>query len=326
MDATGVQLAEALDANTTFTANSVKLSPNSISHSYNAVGNMLLSVTAGSGLKAGVVDLDGVTPAGSLVITTGTFSTSAGGSVTIAADGSFTYTPEVGDRNLTDTFTYTVTYGDNLASTGTASINLGARVWYVDNSGANGNGTRNSPFNTFAAAITAANASGDYIYLFKGNSNYTRHLARGVNLVGAAVDLTVNTITVISGNSANIPTVGGTLTIANNDTVNGLNISSGSATGLNAPGTSGSHIAATVNIGSVTSTTGVPVNLSYVDGALTFVSISANGAANGIVVANTTGSFTVNGTGTTAARAARSRTSPTAARASSTRATSHSRT
>ncbi len=53
MDATGVQLAEALDANTTFTANSVKLSPNSISHSYNAVGNTPLSVAAGTGLKVG---------------------------------------------------------------------------------------------------------------------------------------------------------------------------------------------------------------------------------------------------------------------------------
>ena len=300
--ATGVQLADTPDARTTFVANSVKLSPNAIAHGLiNAVGNTPLSVAAGSGLLVGVHDLDGVTPDGSLVLTTGTFGTSQGGSVTIAADGSFTYTPQTGDHNLTDTFTYTVTDGDALASTGTVSINLGARVWYVDNSGANGTGTRFSPFNNFAAAITAANASGDYIYLFKGSANYTGGtLGAGVNLVGAQVDLNVNTILIIAGNAANTPTVGGTLTIANNDTVNGLNISSGGSTGLNAPGTSGSHIATTVSIGSVTSTTGTAVNLSFVDGSLSFTSIASNGATKGISVNSTTGSFTVNGTGTTA--------------------------
>ncbi len=123
MDATGVQLANPIDSNSTFVSNSVLLSPNAVSHSYNAVGNTPMAVNAASGLKAGVVDLDGVTPAANLVVTAGTFSTSDGGSVTIAADGSFTYKPKVGSHNLTDTFTYTVTDGDGLASTGQVSVN-----------------------------------------------------------------------------------------------------------------------------------------------------------------------------------------------------------
>ena len=73
-----------------------------------------------------------------LVVTTGTFATTDGGSVVIAADGSFTYTPFTGHQNLTDTFTYTLTDGDNLASTGTVTINLGPRVWYVDNGAVGG--------------------------------------------------------------------------------------------------------------------------------------------------------------------------------------------
>ncbi|MEZ5577673.1 MAG: hypothetical protein R3F44_19345 [Candidatus Competibacteraceae bacterium] len=48
---------------------------------------------------------------------------------------------------------------------------------------------------------------------------------------------------------------------------------------------------------SVTSTTGTAVNLSSLNGTVTLTSVSANGAANGIVLDTTTGSFTVTGSG-----------------------------
>src|SRR5204863_2355957 len=100
-----------------------------------------------TGLMAGVHDLDGITPDAGLVLTTGTFATSAGGSVTVNSDGSFTYTPQTGDQNLDDTFTYTVTDGDNLASTGTVTFHLGQRVWYVDSAAASGgDGSFTTPF------------------------------------------------------------------------------------------------------------------------------------------------------------------------------------
>src|SRR5262245_26186432 len=56
-DATGVQLLDAIDPNATFVANSVKLSPMAVSHSYSSVGNTPLSTSAGIGLLAGVHDL-----------------------------------------------------------------------------------------------------------------------------------------------------------------------------------------------------------------------------------------------------------------------------
>src|SRR5205085_9124831 len=93
---------------------------------------------------------------------------------TINSDGTFTYTPAAGFTG-TDMFTYTIkNSADNtLADTGTATLNVGNRVWYANNAVANGNGTSASPFNTFALANSAATVSGYFIYLFKGNANYT---------------------------------------------------------------------------------------------------------------------------------------------------------
>jgi uncharacterized repeat protein (TIGR01451 family) len=62
-DATGVQVADTIDPNSTFVNNSAKVSANAIAHAYNAAGNTQLIVPAGSGLKVGVVDIDGVTRA-----------------------------------------------------------------------------------------------------------------------------------------------------------------------------------------------------------------------------------------------------------------------
>src|SRR5215212_5548622 len=82
-NASNVQMADTIDANSTFVNNSAKVSPNAIAHSYNAVGNTQISINAANGVLNGVTDIDGVTPAASLVVTTGTFATGQGGSVTI---------------------------------------------------------------------------------------------------------------------------------------------------------------------------------------------------------------------------------------------------
>lgn len=70
----------------------MKISPLARRQFYSSVGNTPLTVPAASGVKFGTVDLDpsGATPFASLVVGAGTFATTAGGSVTIAADGSFT--------------------------------------------------------------------------------------------------------------------------------------------------------------------------------------------------------------------------------------------
>lgn len=64
-------------------------------------------------------DLDG----DDLIVTAGTFATLAGGSVALAADGSFTYTPAA-NFNGPDSFTYTVNDGQGGSATGTAAITV----------------------------------------------------------------------------------------------------------------------------------------------------------------------------------------------------------
>src|SRR5262245_53599566 len=123
-DATGVTFSDVLDGQTNL--GTVKVSPLATRDTFNAVGNTPLTMAAGAGLRANDIDIDGVTPQNSLVVTAGTFGTSQGGSVTVAADGSFTYNPQLGDQNVTDTFNYTITDGDGLSSTGRCTINLGA--------------------------------------------------------------------------------------------------------------------------------------------------------------------------------------------------------
>src|SRR5262249_32908512 len=79
--------------------------------------------------------------------------------------------------------------------------------------------------------------------------------------------------------------------------VSGLNISSGGSTGLNAVGTSASHLAETISQVSVTTTTGTAVNLSFVDGSINLTSVTSTTASgsSGIVLNTTTGNFAVAG-------------------------------
>ena len=88
--------------------------------------------------------------AGTTIQNTGTFASAFGGSVTLNADGTFTYISAVGFEG-TDTFTYTLRdtgldaiagNADDLTDTGTVSITVGPAVWFIDNTAApGGNGT-----------------------------------------------------------------------------------------------------------------------------------------------------------------------------------------
>jgi VCBS repeat-containing protein len=103
--------------------------------------------------------------------------TTGGGSVDIDPDGTFTYTPGVGDKNQNDSFTYKVTDGE-ATSTGTVTIGIdNVLVWYVDGSaGSEGDGRSATPYKTLAGINGAggagdADGSGDYIFL-NGSNTY----------------------------------------------------------------------------------------------------------------------------------------------------------
>ena len=300
-DATGVQVADTVDPNSTFVNNSAKVSPNAIAHSYFAAGNTQLPVNAANGLKNGVVDIDGVTPAASLVVTAGTFATSQGGSVTIAADGSFTYTPQTGDQNLTDTFSYTVTDGDGLPSTGLVSINLGARVWYVDSvlgGGGSEDGSSLHPYNTLAdiSGASGSDAAGDIIFVRNAGSTYDGNLTLLNNqlLYGSGTALTVNTIVINAAGGPNTnmtTTVAATnsITLASGNTVTGFTI--GATTGAKIIGTS----FGTLTISNVTmSGTGqaLSLNTGTVNGTIDSLTTTSS-AADGVSLTAIGGTFTI---------------------------------
>jgi hypothetical protein len=255
-----------------------------------------------------ITDVDG---AGALPfsLTSGNGTSTNGGEVTINADGSFTYNPPVGFTG-TDTFLYEICDSGvpgSACTDATATINVsGPRVWFVNNAlGAAGDGRLSTPFNTLAAADTAANATGDRIFVFTGGSNYTGGFGLLTNqrLIGQGVVDTdfdtalgitppVNSVARPSINGTR-PTINGTINLATGVTARGFNVNHTTATGVSGSGATG----LTINQVSVTTTTGVAVNLANSSGTVSFTSVSANGAPNGIVLNTTTGSFTVTGTG-----------------------------
>src|SRR5215213_9674475 len=86
--ATGVQFTDTIDANTTLDAASVKTTPVAVDDAYTALGNVGIVVPAGQGVKVNDFDPDGDT-----FNVSGPATTTGGGTLTLAADGSFTYVP-----------------------------------------------------------------------------------------------------------------------------------------------------------------------------------------------------------------------------------------
>ena len=336
--------------NANFVAGSLNISPLAFDDAFTAIGNTTL-VVGGSApatpakVLAGSLfanDVEFANDLGTLDTFTllGFMATSAnGGTVTVAADGSFTYLPAVGFTG-TDTFTYTITddgvtglgaaNSAALTGTGTVTITVAEKVWYVDDSAApGGTGRSNSPFNSLANVNGAGDVDGanDYLYFFAGNYGGAFTLEGSQHLIGEGANLVVSGFTLKTGAVANRPvfshSAATTITLSAGNEVRGLNVTNSAGTGIsgNAVGTltmadfdvtvtGGSALSLTTS-GTVTvtgsdndlaATNGVALNLANVNIAaagLTFKSVSASGAASGIVL-NTTGSsggLTVTGDG-----------------------------
>ncbi|MBT3428296.1 MAG: Ig-like domain-containing protein, partial [Gammaproteobacteria bacterium] len=97
--------------------------PVAVDDTINATENRVF--TSSTDLDANDTDVDG----NSLTVTAGTFSTSQSGSLVLASDGSYTYTPAT-DFTGTDTVNYTVTDGA-LTDTGTLTITVSEAITVV---------------------------------------------------------------------------------------------------------------------------------------------------------------------------------------------------
>jgi hypothetical protein len=160
-------------------------------------------------------------------------TTDEGGSLVLHADGSFTFTPEAGDRGVADGFTYTIQDAEGAQDTATVTLNVAdSCVWFVDNSVSgvddDGTGTSPDPFTSLVDELgpdndpdDAEDASqpGDVIYVFAGDSRtgapYDGNFAAEADerLLGEGVDLVVDfgggPETLFTGDPANRPMVEG---------------------------------------------------------------------------------------------------------------------
>ena len=158
--------------------------------SFDAIGNTGLFVgttrpagEAGKQMTGSLLanDTDPDTPTGSLVAEPMTNApTDLGGTVTVEADGNFSYQPDDADSGgVVDTFTYRVcdlspcNSGTTGNSTATVSLPIAGQVWYVrNNAAAGGDGTSDGPFDTLAEA-EASSGAGDTVFVFDGDNTST---------------------------------------------------------------------------------------------------------------------------------------------------------
>ncbi len=183
-DATGVAYTDTLDINTTLSG-VVRVSPVTVNDSYTATGNVSINVPVGSGVLGN--DYLGQNPAVSTVFASDTTSTQ-GGTVTVNADGSFTYNPPA---NFTgsDTFTYTLQNVTG-SSVGTVTINVSDRILFV---GGAGNCKPATPC-TFATADALLAPTGkDLVFVASSGSPYSSaaiSLNSGQTIAGQAISIT----------------------------------------------------------------------------------------------------------------------------------------
>src|SRR6266700_1384724 len=308
-DATGVAYNHTIDSNTTLVAGSIHASPVAFNDTYNWVGNTFLDTTARS-LSTVISNDVAIKPGGrsdTFSVTTITNGASTlGGTVNLAADGSFTYNPPVGRPNavdgasVNDTFTYTIKNNtdNSLTATGTVTIALSGRVWYSQGGGS-GDGRSGTPSGNPATMSTSADKSTDILYVFSSGSNLNGAftLDSGQQLLGQGVALVVNSITLFTAGSA--PTI--TNSTGTAVTLN-ASIGSNTITGFNVGNCSGSGVSGT-NFGTVT-VSSVSINnatsnaLTLNNGTVTgsgFTSVSSAGGVNSISLTSVAGTLALGG-------------------------------
>lgn len=257
--------------------------------------NVSLEVAASASVTPGVfvagdllsnfIDADG----DGLTISLVGGSVTAGASVTINADGTFTYSPPVG-RTVDDTFDYMVTDGTTPV-TRTVTVSFASAVWFVDDTfGGTATGTSAAPFTTVGAAA-AASAPGDIVFVRRGNSGTTPlaggfAFQAGQRLVGEAVGLTTGLGTIVAPSGGGRPVLtnagGAAITLADGAVVEGFDISTPSGAGILGAAVAG----ATVSGVTITNSGGAGIDISGSSGAFAFSSlVVANaGAGAGVVL------------------------------------------
>lgn len=205
--AEGVDLSDVVDPSLLpLVANSVRTTPIARYDSYAGFGNVTLIVDGVT--RPSVLANDNDPDGDALAVDTAASDTTSaqGGTVALAADGTFLYMPPAGFKGI-DSFSYVIeaTAGDPTTNatgasigpiTGTVTIDLSRTIWFVDNSyGGPFLGTQADPFDTLKDA-EAASGPGDIIRLRQGDGTVLHQdqgliLKDGQMLIGGGVPLEV---------------------------------------------------------------------------------------------------------------------------------------
>jgi VCBS repeat-containing protein len=312
-------------ATQTFTimVNAVNDAPVAAAKAFTAQANMKISL---GGLLVGATDPNDVngdatgatfSPSFTLgTITVGAGCTGCTVSNVNTGTGAFDFDPPAGG---TGPFTVTYTVVDNgfptpaatsAPQTITFTVN-GPVIWFVDaNSGVNGTGRLSAPFNVLPSATTAMGTNTNQ-RIFVQDGNVTGNVTLQTDgwlisdaVTGADFD-TVMGITPPAGTIARPAiasgiqrTLTGTVTLGTNSVVRGFDLTpTATNKGLVASGKTG----LVVNQMSITATTARAVDLLNSSGVFDLKRVTASGGDRGISLDATnvsTGSFTINGTGT----------------------------
>ncbi len=254
--AEGVSFDDVIDANLTVVPDSLTTLPFGVDDLYEAVGNVQLSVDVANGVLANDRDVDdGATPQ-PLTVTAFDATSAGGGSVNVAANGSFTYTSAGGFEGV-DSFVYTVTDNEGQTDTGTVTVTVADTIWFVENTvDPGGSGTFEDPFHTLAAAEAVAQL-GDTIRVRRGDGTDTNHDAGIVlqarqRLIGAGVPLVVGGVEIEPADPMGAPTISHTdhvVNLANDVEVRGLAIDTNAAVAEH--GIRGNFVTGTIEISDV---------------------------------------------------------------------------
>ncbi len=317
-DATGTQLNITPDPRTTLVPGSFRSSPLAVPDAYACTGNVPISVPAANGLKANDFDdnLVGAT------ITAGTFATTQGGSIVIAADGGFSYTPPAGFTNSTDTYSYTLNDGNGVGGgvpatdMAVVTFTVSNLIWFIDNSSmaATSDGRRNSPFKLLTSFNSGSTAAADVVYLEHTGTNYSGGIVldnterlfgeghTGGTTLADVLPFTLAPFSValpaINGSRPVITNAGGDgVTLAMNNNLRGLNIADCTDFAIENIGTSsvGDLVVSEVSINNTTGGGFKAGNGSGASMNVVFNSLSSSGGTNGINLANCGGTFIANG-------------------------------
>jgi uncharacterized repeat protein (TIGR01451 family) len=301
MDAAAVSYSDTIDGNSTLVGGSLKTTPLALDDAYNAVGNVSISVPA-PGVLGNDTDPDGGVVT-AIAIVGG--SSSNGGDVDLAADGSFTYDPPPGFEG-NDTFNYEIQDTDSNTDTGTVTISVSGMIWFVDSSATCPcDGRLSDPFDDLAVTVdsfdvNATDSAGDSIFVYEGSYNGGLTLLNNQKLIGDGSSSDLATVSGLSlpPESTPLPAFSGTkpdvtgtadgVGVGQNNTIRGLDIASGTGTGIR-----GSNVA-TLTVSETDLSGGGAIDINTGNLAVALDSLSASSSTDeGIRLAGVTGTFNI---------------------------------